>query len=115
MTTTAAKTPKPKIIVIDKSISTDSQDVRYYEIISIDGKKLKMEIRSNSFKHQCHAYVYSLEDTGSGIKWNIVHSIAATVMKTPEKLCYKSGVTDYENYFTADRNDLVRVASALLN
>ena len=99
--------------IISKEIARGSQNLNFTEVLEFSGHKLKISIRSDSYKSQSHASISILEP---GIKWNILHSIHYDCMQTPEKLYYKpeKNVLAMEHHFMSDREELLRVTKALL-
>jgi hypothetical protein len=99
---------------ITKEIATGSQDVTFTEVLHYGAYKLKVEIKSDSYKKQCYARV----KRWSGNQWNLVHSI--NDMKTPTGLYAhqkyrKQSAPGDESEFQLDRDELLRVAKEILS
>lgn len=69
---------------------SSNQSISYREIYQLNDKKIKLEIKSDSYRNQCYARASVLKDDD----WNIIYSIPYSIMQTPEGLAYKS---DYKN------------------
>jgi len=69
---------------------SSSQSISYREIYQLNDKKIKLEIKSDSYRNQCYARASVLKDDD----WNIIYSIPYSIMQTPEGLAYKN---DYKN------------------
>ncbi|MDD3012632.1 MAG: hypothetical protein PHC34_02890 [Candidatus Gastranaerophilales bacterium] len=70
--------------------ASNSQSISYREIYQLNDKKIKIEIKSDSYHNQCYARASVLKDDD----WNIIYTIPYSLMQTPEGLAYKS---DYKN------------------
>lgn len=70
--------------------TSSSQSISYREIYQLNDKKIKIEIKSDSYHNQCYARVSVLKDDD----WNIIYTIPYSLMRTPEGLAYKN---DYKN------------------
>jgi hypothetical protein len=69
---------------------SNSQSISFREIYRLDDKKIKIEIKSDSYHQQCYARAYVLKND----EWSLIYSIPYTLMKTPEGLVYHS---EYKN------------------
>ena len=101
-----------------RELSAGSQDVDYVELGRIEKNgtevKVKIDIRSNAYKFQCHAeaYVWSHVDH----TWNLAYSINPAAMATKEGLSYMPRskaptVRDFQD----DRDTLVRQVNFILS
>lgn len=107
--------------IVDKRICRGSQDIDYVEILTLVGKagrtaaahKLRIKIRSNAYASQSYARV----DRWDGGQWQLVHELGQGNMKTPASLYTwnESVHGTLEAKFAADRNELVRLAGAILS
>lgn len=103
--------------VIDKRVCRGQQDVDYVEVLTVTCKrgrtitphKLRVKIRSDAYAFQSYARV----ERWDGDKWHAVHDLGYSNMKTPIGLSHASG--DLEAKFTADRDELVKLAEAILS
>ena len=94
---------------ISLQISAGSQSVNYQEVFTLDGHKLKIEVKSDSYRVQCYARIHVWGDVNKG--WVPVHSVHHGSMETPEGLHHKPSKQGLEpHHFQADRNELLRVA-----
>ena len=69
---------------------SSSQAISYREIYQLSNKKLKLEIKSDSYHSQCYARASVLKDD----EWKIIYSVPFSLMQTPEGLAYRN---DYKN------------------
>lgn len=71
---------------VDVSIARGSQDVFFTELLSFREEKLRIKIRSNSYKDQCSAELEIW--SAAGRQWNEVVRLHAAEMQTEKGLCY---------------------------
>lgn len=69
---------------IEKITYKGTQSVSFREIYKLDEKKIKLEIKSDSYDMQCYARAYILKDE----KWELTYSIPYSEMNTPKGLCH---------------------------
>lgn len=69
---------------------SSNQSISYREIYQLNDKKIKLEIKSDSYHNQCYARASVLKEDD----WNIIYTIPYNLMQTSEGLVYKS---DYKN------------------
>lgn len=70
---------------IEKICYTSSnQSISYREIYKLNDKKIKLEIKSDSYHNQCYARASVLKQDD----WNIIYTIPYSLMKAPEGLHY---------------------------
>lgn len=99
--------------VIARNISKGQQDVRFTEVLRLGDHTLRIDIRSDSYREQCHARI----DRWDGTRWQRVHDILPGSMQTANGLVYKplfrdaavGSLTGVES-FQADADELLRVA-----
>ena len=95
---------------ITQEISRGRQTVTFAEVLRCDnGAKLRIVIKSDSYDFQSSAKV-SLWD---GAAWQFAHGIHYSQMATPSGL-WTSASKVSVGTFRADRDELIRVASALM-
>lgn len=93
---------------ISKTYSKGQQSHNYQEILDIDGLKLRIRIKRDAYDFQSHAIIEAFSKTDA--KWNQVHFIPYPEIKMNiSYVCPASAAS-----FKADRDELVRVAKALL-
>jgi len=105
---------------ISKQCSKVRDDVIYQEVVRLDKNDLvtkprvKVSIKSNSYSFQSHARISRWD----GSEWQLVHNLLPNEMKTPHGLDTMSLRLEQkamEAKFTADRNELLRVAKEILD
>lgn len=101
------KSKQPK--VIDRTIAIGMQSVTATDILVINGKKVKFEIKSDTYRSQSHAT--SMLWTGD--RWNSVHSIQPSLMATEIGLIHKPNGANAAD-FAKDFTELERVTLAIL-
>ena len=109
-----AMSKKIKEIIIEKITYKGSQSVNFREIYKLDEKRIKLEIKSDSYDQQCYARAYILKDE----KWEQIYSIPYSEMNTPKGLCYhvtyKSKATAAEAEFKIDIQRLKKYIEEIL-
>jgi hypothetical protein len=93
---------------IDKQCCKRSQSLDYVEVLVLGRDRIRIEIRSDSYKEQCYARC----KLWSGGQWQLIHNIMPQEMTTPSELVYKK--TAAENDFLKDRTRLLNVAEQVL-
>lgn len=93
--------------------SIDFQEIRESE----EGYKIKIDIKSDSYKFQSYARVSTFDP--NQLKWNILTSIHYSLMETPNELYYKvqqnaKDGSSVASFFTADHNKLIKEAEDIL-
>jgi hypothetical protein len=108
-----------EIKLISQEIGRGGQDLNYQEVFNIGDNALKINIKSDSYGFQCHAKVSWLNR--SEHKWNVLHSIHHSNMKTESQLHHHpqarnigSNKASLLSEFWADREELVRIAQSLI-
>lgn len=82
---------KPKEEIIEKICYLSSgQSISYREIYKINDKKIKLAIKSDSYRSQCYSKAFVLKND----EWTDIYTIPYSLMQTPKGLAYKS---DYKN------------------
>lgn len=104
--TTKQLTTKPSITRSDYD-----NDARAEMYVLIGTHKVRLNVRSNSYKFQCNAVAYVWHPTE--LKWNVVYSIPHPNMATPEGLVYSS-MADLTPNFKSDLDALLAGATAIL-
>ncbi len=88
---------KTKETTIEKITYKGSQSISFREIYKLNEKRIKLEIKSDSYDQQCYARAYILKDE----KWELIYSIPYSEMITPKGLCYH--VTYRNNAMAAEK------------
>ena len=105
---------KIKETTIEKITYKGSQSISFREIYKLEEKRIKLEIKSDSYDQQCYARAYILKDE----KWEPVYSIPYSEMNTPKGLCYhvtyRSNAAAAENEFKSDTERLKKYVKELL-
>lgn len=96
---------------LNKEIGKGRQSVFYKETLEYKGKKLRIEIKSDSHRFQCYATVSLFGDS----QWNQIDSIHYSRMKTEDSLVYRPNILPNEKDFKADRDRLVELAKDVLD
>ena len=84
------KTASKQEIIEKICYKSSNQSLSYREIYKLNDKKIKLEIKSDSYHNQCYARGYVLKND----EWTQAYSIPYSLMQTPEGLIYKN---DYKN------------------
>lgn len=99
--------------LIEKVLNKGSQSLTYREIFSLNDKKFKIVIKSDSYRAQCHAEVHALDL--ATLKWNTVYIIHYSNMETPDSLYYvNKSQHEFFACFTKDRDNLMKMLQELL-
>ena len=106
------KTQQTTLKTLHLDIGKGSQDVIYKELIDLDGFKLRIAIRSDSYSEQCYAKI-EIFDVVS-LCWNLLADIHSSLMKTPEKLKYTPNYGS-TSLFAPDRASLLNQAVSILD
>lgn len=69
---------------------SSSQSLSYREIYIQQDKRIKLDIKSDSYRNQCYARAYVLKQD----EWSLIYSIPYSLMQTPDSLAYHS---EYKN------------------
>ena len=100
---------------LKKEISKGKQDLNFLELLQLDDHKLRITIKSDSYRFQCYAKIYVWSDTNK--EWSLIDSIHPDNMQTEDKLAYMSRDIDYKksfNLFAKDRKSLIDIAKKIL-
>ena len=82
---------KLKEQIIEKiCYQSSGQSISYREIYKLNDKKIKLAIKSDSYRSQCYAKASVLKND----EWTDIYSIPYSLMQTPEGLAYRN---DYKN------------------
>ena len=84
------KTKQLEEIIEKICYSSSGQSISYREIYKLQDKKIKLAIKSDSYRSQCYSKVSVLKND----EWTEVYTIPYSLMQTPEGLSYKN---DYKN------------------
>ena len=105
---------KNKEIIIEKITYKGSQSINFREIYKLDEKRIKLEIKSDSYDQQCYARAYLLKDE----KWEPIYSIPYSEMNTSKGLCYhvtyRSNASAAEAEFKSDIERLKKYVDKIL-
>ena len=83
--------PKTKEELLESiTYQSSSQSLSYREIYIQQGKRIKLDIKSDSYRNQCYARAYVLKQD----EWSLIYSIPYSLMQTPDSLAYHS---EYKN------------------
>ena len=109
-----AMSKKNKEIIIEKITYKGSQSINFREIYKLDEKRIKLEIKSDSYDQQCYARAYLLKDE----KWEPIYSIPYSEMNTSKGLCYhvtyRSNASAAEAEFKSDIERLKKYVEKIL-
>lgn len=100
-----------KVKLLDQKISFGSQSVELVNLLALGDIKLRIKIKSDSYKFQSFARI----ERWDGTQWQEVASLHYGAMKTEAGLCYKPNQSgrDFRN-FEADYDELLKQAKAIL-
>lgn len=105
---------KIKETTIEKITYKGSQSISFREIYKLDEKRIKLDIKSDSYDQQCYARAYLLKDE----KWELIYSIPYSEMNTPKGLCYhvtyRSNAAAAEKEFKSDIDRLKKYVKEIL-
>jgi len=93
-----------------QQVSKNRQSYDYVELVKFGIHKLRIQIRSDSYKEQCYAWLERFD----GTKWQHLHSIPFSEMNTPPGLVYLPEEKRSEKNFLADRTLLLSVAKLII-
>lgn len=106
--------PKVKEVTIEKITYKGTQSVNFREIYKLENKKIKLEIKSDSYDMQCYARAYILKDE----KWELIYSIPYSEMNTPNGLShhvtYRHNASAAEVEFKSDVQRLKKYIEEIL-
>lgn len=113
------RAPKPQLKVLASEMTRGTQSVELIEILEFKGHKLRLHIKSDSYKFQSYAIV-SIFHTGN-LKWNQLVSIPHGNMKTEEGICYYQAaqgsnpqLEKLKHKFIDDRESLIEKMKLIL-
>ncbi|MEI7475317.1 MAG: hypothetical protein WCK67_11140 [bacterium] len=93
---------------------SNSQSISYREIYILQDKKIKIDIKSDSYENQCYAKASVLKND----EWNIIYSIPHSIMKTSNNLAYnleyRNSPTSAEKEFKDDIKKLKELTEKIL-
>lgn len=93
------------------TVSPGQQSVTWLELLQFGKHKLRVTIKSDSYKFQCMARIEVLD--ADPVKWNILAYRPHGVMQTEEAMRWVLGRV-YQKEFSADRQWLLDQARLLL-
>lgn len=97
-----------------QAYKSNSQSLSYRELYKLKNKKIKLEVKSDSYHNQCYARAYVLKDD----EWVLIYSIPYSLMQTPEGLIYhkeyKNNPSQAEKSFSEDIQKLKQNIEKLL-
>lgn len=106
---------------ISKEIMKSGQSVNFKEVLNLEGKKIRILIKSDSYADQSYAKV----ELWNGSEWNNVDYIQHANMQTPHKLKYEQhnqGEKSQEfifnhnlPFFKKDRDHLLKMAKEIIS
>jgi len=101
---------KPEKEIIEKICYLSSgQSISYREIYTLQNKKIKLAIKSDSYRNQCYSKASVLKND----EWTDIYTIPYSLMQTPEGLAYKN---DYKNKpANAEMNFMVDIQKLKIN
>src|SRR5574344_633705 len=93
---------KLKETTIEKITYKGTQSVNFRELYKLENKKIKLEIKSDSYDMQCYARAYILKEE----KWELIYSIPYSEMNTSNGLShhitYRHNASAAEGEFITD-------------
>lgn len=100
------------------SLVKGSQDVHFEEHLMVGPHKCRINIRSDSYRTQCHArcYVWNPND----LQWNLVSHIHPNAMKTESEIAYIPSMRQtvdteaHRKMFKLDRDELANQLAEIL-
>lgn len=96
------------------TFNSNSQSITYREIYEYKEMKIKIEIKSDSFKQQCYAIASVLD----GLKWNVIYTIPQSLMNTRDSIAYyneyRNNASAAEKEFFSDIKRLKQYISEIL-
>lgn len=105
---------KLKETIIEKITYKGTQSINFREIYKLENKKIKLEIKSDSYDMQCYARAYILKDE----KWELIYSIPYSEMNTQNGLShhvtYRHNTSAAEGEFNSDVQRLKKYIEEIL-
>ena len=105
---------KIKETTIEKIIYKGTQSINFREIYKLEEKRIKLELKSDSYDMQCYAMAYILKDE----KWELIYSIPYSEMNTPNGLShhvtYRHKASAAEGEFKIDIDRLKKYIEEIL-
>ncbi len=103
----------PKFKILGEKVTTSRQGVMFQRVERCLRFTVRFTIESDSYKFQCRAFseVWDPDE----LKWNRVHSLQPSEMKTPEGLCYFPNGTGVDRkHFLPDHKALAKMTWEVL-
>ena len=103
-----------KIKSIDVQVAKGGQTVRWLEYLDIDGRKVRIDIKTDSYKFQGHCYIEVLDK--ETLKWNSVVFRPPLTMVVDPNLGYGPDIKirDVTKDFASDRKWLLDTYGKLI-
>lgn len=105
--------PKLKFEILEEKVTTSLQGVTSHRTERCMRFKVRFTIESDAYKFQCRAFseVWNPDE----LKWNRVHYLPHSEMKTPEGLdSYPNGTGKDRKHFLADHKALAKMTWEVL-
>jgi len=100
--------------IIEKITYKGSQSINFRKIYKLEEKRIKLELKSDSYDMQCYARAYILKDE----KWELIYSIPYSEMNTPNGLShhitYRHKASASEGEFKIDIDRLKKYVKEIL-
>jgi hypothetical protein len=117
-----AKKTTTRVKTLEKELGLGRQAVTYTELIEFAGRKLRVRIKSDSYKFQSFAVLEHLNTMSGNMQWEQIASIPHSNMVTREALYVHDDYRTQErrarmegqSAFMADRDALVQKAKLLI-
>lgn len=93
-------------------IAAGNQDVSCEQYVTVNARKVRLDVRSNAYKSQSHARAFVWDQ--QALRWNALCEIPPALMNTPEGLCYRPGAPSAAP-FERDLTLLLRRARAIFD
>ena len=96
---------------LNKELSNGRQSVEYKETLEHNDRKIRIEIKSDSYRNQC----YARAKLWDGDKWNFVDDIPSSEMSTKDGLAYMPPERKATSAsFKSDRDKLIKLVKDVI-
>ena len=102
---------KAKLKRLHTELSKSSQSYHYTQLCEYKGKKLRINIKRDSYDNQSYARIYIFKDD----EWNKLASIDSPNMRTLDSVSVYSAIEPTETSFIADNSILIKKAKLILD